>query len=100
MTPSVRAASPAETRSFYMQSKHRFESLEVRRLLAVTAVFVSDSGILSIQGDDQNNTIIVSRDPAGNILVNGGAVPIDGGIPTAANTTLIEVFGQAGDDTI
>ena len=34
------------------------------------------------------------------ILVNGGAVVVTGGAPTVANTTLIRVFGQAGNDTI
>ncbi len=32
--------------------------------------------------------------------MNGGAVAIDGGQPTVANTALIQVFGQGGDDTI
>ena len=47
-----------------------------------------------------DNNIVTSRDAAGNILVNGGAVAIMGGTPTVANTTLIQVFGQAGNDTI
>ena len=46
------------------------------------------------------NTITASRDAAGTILVNGGAVPIFGGTPTVANTSLIQVFGQGGNDTI
>jgi Ca2+-binding RTX toxin-like protein len=55
---------------------------------------------LSVFGDAQNNTITTSRDAAGRILINGGAVPILGGTPTVANTSLIQIFGQAGDDTI
>ena len=47
-----------------------------------------------------DNTITVSRDAAGTILVNGGAVAVQGGTPTVANTTLIQVFGQGGNDTI
>ena len=47
-----------------------------------------------------NNTIAISRNAAGNILVNGGAVPVTGGTPTVANTAMIQVFGQAGNDTI
>ena len=35
-----------------------------------------------------------------DILVNGGAVPIQGGTATVANTSLIQVFGQGGNDTI
>ena len=34
------------------------------------------------------------------LLVNGGAVAIKGGTPTVANTALIQVFGQGGNDTI
>jgi Ca2+-binding RTX toxin-like protein len=32
--------------------------------------------------------------------VNGGAVNVVGGTPTVANVSLIQVFGQAGNDTI
>jgi hypothetical protein len=42
----------------------------------------------------------LSRDAAGKILVNGGAVPVLGGTPTVANTSLMQVFGQGGNDTI
>ena len=51
-------------------------------------------------GDAANNSITISRDAAGKILVNGGAVAVTGGTPTVANTTLIQVFGQGGNDTI
>src|SRR5207248_6998639 len=46
------------------------------------------------------NTITVSRDAAGKILVNGGAVAVTGGTATVANTSLVQVFGQGGNDTI
>src|SRR5438445_612192 len=36
----------------------------------------------------------------GNVLVNGGAVPIQGPRATVANTSLIELFGLAGNDTL
>jgi hypothetical protein len=32
--------------------------------------------------------------------VNNGAVPITGGTPTVANTSLVQAFGQGGNDTI
>ncbi len=48
------------------------QMLEAREVPAVVATFVA--GILSIFGDALNNTITVSRDAAGTILVNGGAV--------------------------
>jgi Ca2+-binding RTX toxin-like protein len=76
------------------------EPLDERVLPAVTATFLSAAHLLSIFGDSQNNTIVVSRDAAGRILVNGGAITIQGGAPTVANTALIQVFGQAGDDQI
>src|SRR4051812_8801718 len=53
------------------------------------------NGVLSISGDSLDNTIAVSRDAAGTILVNGGAVVTTGGTPTVANTTKIQVFGLA-----
>ena len=65
---------------------------------ATTASF--SGGVLTIFGDAANNTITVSRDAAGKLLVNGGAVAVTGGTPTVVNTTLIQVFGQAGNDTI
>jgi Ca2+-binding RTX toxin-like protein len=72
--------------------------------MAVTAIFFpppeTDPGILTVFGDDNNNTITASRNAAGAILVNNGAVSVQGGTPTVANTGLIEVFGQGGNDTI
>ncbi len=58
------------------------------------------AGVLSVSGDNLDNSIAISRNAAGGILVNGGAVPTIGGTPTVANTTLIQVFGLAGNDTI
>jgi Ca2+-binding RTX toxin-like protein len=58
------------------------------------------AGLLSVIGDQRNNTITTSRNAAGQILINGGAVSIDGGNATVANTTEIDLFGQGGDDTI
>jgi hypothetical protein len=65
----------------------------------VTATFSVD-GTLRVTGDDQDNTIVVSRDAAGNILVNGGAVPIQSGPATVANTSLILLNGGAGNDRL
>jgi Ca2+-binding RTX toxin-like protein len=65
---------------------------------AVTATL--SSGTLSVFGDSLNNNITVSRNAAGQILVNGGAVSVAGGTPTVANTALIQVFGQGGNDVI
>ena len=65
---------------------------------ATTASF--SGGVLTVFGDAANNSITISRDAAGKILVNGGAIAVTGGTPTVANTALIQVFGQAGNDTI
>jgi Ca2+-binding RTX toxin-like protein len=66
--------------------------------MAVTASFAAQT--LTVLGDAADNSIITSRDAAGTILVNGGAVAIVGGPSTVANTSLITVFGQGGDDTV
>src|SRR5262245_37435173 len=76
------------------------ESLVERVLPAVTATFLPDAGTLAVFGDAQDNTITVSRDAAGNVLVNGGAVNVVGGTPTVANVSQIQAFGLAGNDTI
>ncbi|WP_165233699.1 calcium-binding protein [Aquisphaera sp. JC669] len=76
------------------------ELLEVRATPAVSAVFVPGASALTIIGDNLNNAIVVSRNAAGTILVNNGAIPIVGGTPTVANTSLVQVFGQGGNDLI
>ena len=65
---------------------------------AVTATFTN--GVLTVFGDSANNAIVISRNAAGIILVNNGAIPVAGGTPTVANTSLTQVFGQGGNDTI
>jgi Ca2+-binding RTX toxin-like protein len=75
----------------------------VRRLFPAadgSAVFNPATGLLTIVGDDQDNTLSVSRDAAGLLFVNGGAVPITGGAATVANTVLIQVLGRAGNDRL
>ena len=65
---------------------------------ATTATF--SNGVLTVLGDAADNSIVVSRDAAGRILVNNGAIAVAGGSPTVANTSLIQVFGRAGNDPI
>jgi len=77
-----------------------FEVLENRRLFAVTATFNPAGGLLTVFGDNLDNQITLSRNAAGQILVNGGAVAVRGGTPTVANTALMQVFGQGGNDTV
>jgi Ca2+-binding RTX toxin-like protein len=77
------------------------ERLEGRSVPAVFAQFSpANGGTLSVFGDSQDNVIAVGRDAAGAITVNGGAVAIKGGVPTVANTALIQVFGQSGHDQL
>lgn len=77
-----------------------FETLHERITPAVNAFFTPGVGVLTVNGDNANNTIDISRNAAGQILVNGGAITIKGGTATVANTKLIQVFGSAGDDSI
>src|SRR3954453_4294073 len=65
---------------------------------ATTATF--GNGTLTVFGDSLANNIQISRDAAGQILVNGGAIKVTGGTPTVANTVLIQVFGQGNNDTL
>jgi Ca2+-binding RTX toxin-like protein len=66
----------------------------------ISASFDSNKGVLSIKGDKLDNTIVVSRDAAGAILINGGAVRVKHGSSTVANTSQIQVFGLDGNDQL
>jgi hypothetical protein len=68
--------------------------------MAIKASFNPTTGVLTATGDDRNNTITATRDAAGQILINGGAISVQGVQPTLANTTEIDVFGGNGNDTI
>jgi len=64
-----------------------------------TAAFNPSTGLLTVVGDDADNIITVSR--SGDlIVVNGGAMPITGGVPAVTNTVLIQVLGCGGNDQI
>ena len=68
------------------------------KIESISAVFAD--GILIVSGDDQDNTITVSRDAVGAILVNDGAVPVTGSLPTVGNTALIRMLGIKGNDIL
>src|SRR3954454_22801226 len=78
------------------------EALDDRILLSVTASFSAATGVLTVMGDAQDNSIAVSRNAAGSIVVNGdgNVVTVQGGTPTTANTRQIQMFGQDGNDTL
>jgi Ca2+-binding RTX toxin-like protein len=65
---------------------------------ATTATF--SAGVLTVTGDSADNTITLSRDAAGRILVNNGAISVVGGTPTIANTSLLRVLAQGGNDVV
>jgi Ca2+-binding RTX toxin-like protein len=75
--------------------------LAVTSVPAQAAVGASfNNGVLNVNGDGLDNSIQISRDAAGRILVNGGAVAVVGGTPTVANTARIQVNGLGGSDVI
>jgi Ca2+-binding RTX toxin-like protein len=66
----------------------------------ISASFAAATGTLTVTGDDLDNTITISRDAAGAIFVNGGAVPVTGGTPTVANTASIVIDARGGNDQV
>jgi Ca2+-binding RTX toxin-like protein len=104
--------APSKEKTMYARQHH-----VRRRLVAVTAIAAGvagataapasaavtasfSAGTLSVFGDNLANSITVSRDAAGKILVNGGAVAVAGGTATVANTAKIQVFGQGDNDVV
>ena len=92
-------------------ARHRARRLLAGIVLTAAALFAASpasaattatlrAGVLTVMGDGADNTTVVSRDAAGKILVNGGAVTVTGGTATVANTSLIQVFGLGGNDVI
>jgi hypothetical protein len=53
--------------------------------MATTANF--SLGVLTEIGDTAGNSIVTSRNVAGQLFVNGGAVPVLSGPATIANTS-------------
>jgi Ca2+-binding RTX toxin-like protein len=75
-----------------------FEPLGQRITPAINAFF--GGGVLTVLGDNQSNTIEISRDAEGKLLVNGGAVSIHGAAAAVARTRVIFVHGLGGNDSI
>jgi Ca2+-binding RTX toxin-like protein len=97
---SSRPGRQRPSRRIRLVDLNGIEMLDRRVVPAVTAVFSAAQGVLTVIGDAQDNTIAVSRDAAGSILVNSGAVTVLGGKATVANTSLIEMFGLGGNDNL
>jgi Ca2+-binding RTX toxin-like protein len=66
--------------------------------MAITGNF--NAGVVTLEGDANSNTITASRNAAGQIFANDGAIAIQGGIPTIANISLIKLIGDSGADTL
>jgi len=68
--------------------------------MAIKANFTA--GLLSVTGDNADDAITVNRDAAGQILISGGAIPVQEAQPqpTLANITGIDVLGGNGNDMI
>jgi Ca2+-binding RTX toxin-like protein len=90
-------------RSSYFDAADRLLN---RRSTALTwSIFMAisatlSSGTLSIIGDTLDNIITADRDAAGNLVLNGGAVAIAGGPSTSANTSVIQILGDDGNDQV
>jgi len=65
-----------------------------------TAVFDSVAQVLTVTGSGGDDVCVVSRDLAGNLRVDGGALPISGGVATVANTVRVVLSGLGGDDVL
>jgi Ca2+-binding RTX toxin-like protein len=65
---------------------------------AVSANF--DQGVLRVRGTAAADQIVLGRNGAGTLVVNGGAVTVTGGPATVVTTSLIRVEGLAGPDVI
>jgi Ca2+-binding RTX toxin-like protein len=86
--------------SILFTANAHLRNFERTTTMAITASFSPSAALLSEFGDHLDNTIVTSRDAAGKIIVNGGAVSIEGGQPTVADTGEIQVSGQSGNDSI
>lgn len=64
------------------------------------AQFVPATGVLAVTGTEGPDSFVVSANASGAIVVNGGVVPIAGGVPTLGNTVRIELHGLGGDDQL
>jgi hypothetical protein len=99
---SQRHPVPARSDHRFHQPRHARNLINPIRkehcFMSITGTF--SNGSLSAFGDNLDNNTVVSRDAAGLILINGGAVAVAGGTPTVANTSLIQAFGQGGNDQL
>src|SRR5262249_17882391 len=84
-----------DTRRPRLGCQPRLEQLCDRTLLALTTSF--SGGLLTVASDLASDTAALTQDGAGNILLNGAAIP---GTPTIANASSISIIGAGGNDTL
>ena len=77
-----------------------FDASSASTLTVPAIVSTFSEGVLSSLGNEQANAIVFSRNAAGTILVNNGTVPVTGGTPTVANTTLMQSDITTGSDVL
>jgi Ca2+-binding RTX toxin-like protein len=68
--------------------------------MSIIGRFQSFQHRLLVSGDDRDNNITISRDTAGHLFGNGGAIHISPDGATVANTDQIRVNGGDGNDVI
>jgi hypothetical protein len=68
--------------------------------MSIFGIFLAPLKDLFFLGDSRSNSISIGSDEAGHLLGNGGAIHTLGGVATLANTDLIRVFGNGGNDVI
>jgi Ca2+-binding RTX toxin-like protein len=68
--------------------------------MAINAFFSQSLGVLTVFGDNANNTIALGQNAAGDLVVNDGAVQIFGGKARASDARHIFLVGFGGDDTL
>lgn len=94
--PSRRQCSPRRVR--------RFETLESRNLMAVTAFFSEATGELLVEGDDADNHIAIVADEVGGLHAishdASSPVVIQGEAPTVNNTRSIVINAHGGNDVV
>jgi len=68
--------------------------------MSITGKFIAHAKDLDFFGDSLDNSLTISRDGAGHLLGNGGAIAISGGVATVDNIDVIRAFGDGGNDVI
>ncbi len=100
LTPPAGAVASVRVVAFDAARQRAEQGLQAGVEVILSAVFDPGTGILTVVGDLQGNTLSVGRNARDFLLVNQGAVPISGGVPTIMNTTLVRMLGLGGDDQL